>query len=181
MKTTSEQKRILTKAKNGDRDAMAELIENNRDNVFALAYRMTGNRDDALDITQETFVKAIENIRNFKGKSTIATWLYSIAANLSRDYLRKRIRRDSVSLDEAGLSDKSDSPIDTIDEDERKKLVRRAIAELPPATRAAFVLRYDRNLPIAEIAGVLRKSEGTIKAQLFEAVKRIRTILKIEE
>jgi len=160
---------------------MAAIIEENQQNIFALAYRMTGNRDDALDITQETFVRAMENIRRFKGKASISTWLYSIAANLSRDFLRKNKNCVTVSLEEDWNPESGQSVLEDLDNSERRLLVRKAIIALPPKMRAAFILRYDKSLSISEIAAILHKSEGTIKAQLHEAVKRIRKILKIEE
>jgi len=168
---------IINRAKEGDKDAMAVLIENNQKNVFALAYRMTGNRDDALDITQDTFIKAFRGIKRFRGDSKISTWLYTIASNLSKDHLRKHGRIDVVSLEEDWLKAGTASPYEETSHNERKELVKRAIAALPPKMRAAFVLRYEENLPLAEIAQILGKSEGTVKAQIHQATEKIRALV----
>ncbi len=176
MKTEHE---ILTRAKEGDRDAMAAIIENNQKKIFSLAYRMTGNREDALDIAQDTFVKAMTNIGKFRGDSSVSTWLYSIAANLSRDHLRKHANRFSVPLEEAWICTGEDSPLEIAEEKDRRELVRRAVGSLPPAMRAAFSLRYNENLSISEIAQALGKSEGTIKAQISQSVGKIQKFLKL--
>ena len=168
---------IIKRAKDGDQEAMAFLIEDNQKNVFALAYRMTGNRDDALDITQDTFIKAIRGIKRFRGDSKISTWLYSIASNLAKDHLRKHGRIDLVSLEESWLKAGADSPFEKTSDHERAKLVKRAITALPPNMRAAFILRYEKDLPLHEIADILGKSEGTIKAQIFQAKDKIRAFL----
>lgn len=168
---------IIRRAKDGDQSAMATLIENNQKNVFALTYRMTCNRDDALDITQDTFVKAMRSIGKFRGDSKFSTWLYTIASNLSKDHLRKLSRIDIVSLEEDWLKAGTASPFDETSEKERQELVKRGIAALPPQMRAAFVLRFEENLPIAEIAKILDKSEGTIKAQIHNAVEKIRALI----
>lgn len=168
---------IIKRAKDGDQDAMAVIIENNQNNVFALAYRMTGNRDDAMDITQDTFIKAMRGLKRFRGDSKLSTWLYSIAANLSRDHLRKHGRINVVSLEESWLKAGTDSPFEETSDHERAELVKRAIAALPPKMRAAFVLRYEEDLPIAEIADILDKSQGTIKAQIYQAKEKIRALI----
>ncbi len=169
---------IIQRAKDGDQGAMATLIENNQKNIFALAYRMTGNRDDALDITQDTFIKAMRSIRKFRGDSKFSTWLYTIASNLSKDHIRKLGRIDVVSLEEDWLKAGNVSPFEETYEKERQELVKRGIAALPPQMRAAFVLRFEDNLPISEIAKVLDKSEGTIKAQIHTAVEKIKALIE---
>lgn len=139
---------------------------------------MTGNRDDALDITQETFVKALENIRKFRGESLISTWLYSIAANVAKDLLRRSSKRTFVDIDEVVISADSRTPLSILEEKDERRFVREAVLSLPPKARAAFVLRFEKGLPISEIAGILKKSEGTIKAQLHDGVVRIRAKLE---
>lgn len=178
MRKMDNEKQILERAKKGDKDAMAAIIENNQRNVFALAYRMTGNRENALDIAQDTFIKAIHNVKKFRGDSKISTWLYSIAANVSRDHLRKHGRVDFVPLEETWIKSADDSPLKITEENEKRDLVRRGISTLPPKMREVFVLRYEENLPIAEIAEVLNRSQGTVKAQIFQATEKIRAFVQ---
>lgn len=171
---------VIKKAKQGDRDAMAQIIRNNQENVFALAYRMTGSREDALDISQDVFVKAIKGIKKFKGKSAISTWLYSITANTCKDFLRKNKSHQDVELDNVFLRSQIESPIDNIEIKDRRRLVRDALESLPEGVRAAFILRYENELQIDDIAEALGKAPGTIKAQLHDAVKRLRKIIGVE-
>ena len=160
--------------KSGDTEARARFIEENQKNVFGLAFRMTGNRDDAMDITQETFVRALEKIKGFRGDALISTWLYTIAANVARDYLRRSSRHSIVSLDDEVLVANSRSPLEELEDKDKRLFVRRVMMSLPVKMRAAFTLRFERGLPISEIAKLLHRSEGTIKAQIHDAVIRIR-------
>ena len=180
MENSPNNKSLIERAKKGDKDAMARIIENNQKNVFALAFRMTGNREDALDITQETFLRAMNSIGKFRGDSGLGTWLYSIAANLSRDFLRRRSVRKFDNFDDLVIASGGVDALEKLDRRDRKEFVRSALASLPPSMRAAFVLRYDRGLKMKEIAEALGKAEGTIKAQLHTAVGKIRDLLEKE-
>jgi len=181
MAVTDEKKEFFDLLKSGDTEACARLVEDNQKNIFGLAFRMTGNRDDAMDITQETFVRALENIKRFRGDSLISTWLYTIAANIARDFLRKSSKRRFVSTDDEILVGNSRSPLEELVEKDKRLFVRKTMMSLPPKTRAAFVLRFEKGLPISEIAKALNKSEGTIKAQIHNAVYRIKTALEAQD
>lgn len=172
----SAKKALLKRLKEGDRDAITEVIEDNQRSIFALAYRFTGNREDAKDITQETFMKAIKNIKSFRGDSEISTWLYAIASNLLRDKARKNKGFETTTLDEEIIAD-NPSPLEQYEMKERKSIVRKALKSLPPEMRTAFLLRFESGLKIAEIAKATGKSEGTIKAQIHDALSRVRKIM----
>lgn len=174
MNDATNKEAFLDLLKRGDPSAQAKFVRENQENIYGLAFRMTGNREDSLDITQETFVRALENIKKFRGESLLSTWLYSIAANVSRDLLRRNSKRSFVDIDEVVVSADSRTPLSILEEKDERQFVRKAVLSLPPKARAAFVLRFEKGLPISEIAGILKRSEGTIKAQLHDSVKRIR-------
>ncbi|MCK5834063.1 sigma-70 family RNA polymerase sigma factor [bacterium] len=178
MEFNNKNEQFLDLLRSGDKNARTQFVRDNQKNIFGLAFRMTGNRDDALDITQETFMKALKNIKKFRGDSLISTWLYTIAANLSRDYLRRNSRRTFVEIDDNTVSADSRSPLSILEERDKRLFVRKALMALPPKTRVAFSLRFEKGLPISEIAKVLKKSEGTIKAQLHNAVYKIKSLLE---
>lgn len=89
--------RLMQKAKRGDHSAFAELVDKYRDKIFAYLYRMVGNREDALDLAQETFLRIFSNLRNFQLGQPFKPWLYRIATNLAIDHLRRR--RPTIALD----------------------------------------------------------------------------------
>ncbi|HHS49979.1 MAG TPA: RNA polymerase sigma factor [candidate division Zixibacteria bacterium] len=178
MVVKTQNEAFLDLLKRGDRTAGEKFIRDNQENVFGLAFRMTGNRDDALDITQETFVKALDNIKKFRGDAMLSTWLYAIAANVSRDFLRRSSRATFVEIDDNIISADSRSALADLEEKDDRRLVREAMLSLSPKMRAVFVLRFEKGLPIAEIAKALKKSEGTVKAQIHEGVKKIRAIVE---
>lgn len=165
--------------RDGDKDAIALFIEENQKNIFALAYRFTGNRDDAKDITQETFLKAIQNIKKFRGDSSPATWLYAIASNLLKDRATKNESASMTTIDENTTVD-CPSFAEEFEASEERAIVLKALRSLPEEMRTAFILRFDRGLKIGEIARAIGKSEGTIKAQIHEALIKIRKIAGVE-
>ncbi|MEW6320798.1 MAG: RNA polymerase sigma factor [Acidobacteriota bacterium] len=162
----------------GDGSAFDELYRQHSTRLYNLAYRMAGSVDDADDLLQDIFLLAYRKLSSFRGESTLGTWLYRLAMNHCLDVLRSRQTRmgqrtDSLDDDEAmpvASPAPALGPVSRID-------LERAIASLPPACRAAFLLHDVEGLGHQDVASVLGISEGTSKSQVHKARLRIRAYL----
>ncbi|MBU0507898.1 RNA polymerase sigma factor [bacterium] len=162
----------------GNERAFNELVIRHRRGVFATAVGMVGNTEDAEDITQEVFVRAFQSIDGFRGDSAFFTWLYRITVNLCLNHLRQRKVRTFLGLDQMeGLLPRSEAADERVELAELSALARAAIAKLPDKQRAVFILRHFQELPHAEIARIMDRDEGTIKANYFQAVRKMRKAL----
>jgi len=149
--------------------------------TVSLAYRWTGNREDAFDITQEAFIRMWRMLPAWKVKASISTWLYRVVTNLAIDHLRRRNRLREVNLEEVAPPperSKKHHPREALQGKEAGKSIKRAVAELPERQKAVFILRHYQGLPLKEIARVQNCSLGAVKANLFQALKKLRTKLK---
>ena len=157
----------------GNTDAFDTLMQRHEDKIFALASRMTGNRHDALDATQEAFISAFRNAHRFKGNSAFSTWLYRIAINACTDLLRRKKRQVPVEDVEAGQSPRSitdDVPL-RID-------LRRALAELTPDHREAVIMHDIGGYPYEEIAAITGVQLGTVKSRISRGRKKLAETLE---
>lgn len=174
---------LVKRAQGGDNGALEELVGRYETKVYSLVYRMLGNREDAEDALQDTFVNVIRALGRFEARSSFSTWLYRIAANSALTKLRKRGRQDkseSEFLEEvysvqqqarsqATLPDWSTSPDEALLTGEARQVLDEAIDELPEAYRVVFVLRDIENLPANEVAEVLDLSVPAVKSRLHRA------------
>ena len=167
----SEQ-RLVWLAKTGDTEAFSELVSLFESKVYRAAYALTGNEEDAKDLSQETFVKAYRGIGRFRGKSSFFTWLYRILLNSFNTWLRKRARtvellenhrRQSVAADFAGSST-SNSQLSS--DRESVDRVYRAISSLPHEQRMVIVMRCLEDMTYREIARAMSCSIGTVKSRI---------------
>ena len=177
---------MLKKAKNGDPDAFENIIKEHQTMIYNIAYRISGNRDDAFDISQDAMLKMYKNLQYFEGTSKLSTWIYRIVTNTALDFMRKNRRHAVVSsLDEA--TDSEEAPLQVQSDDptpheqlERKELmkaVENALSELSENHRAVLVLRDINGLSYEEIADILLCSEGTVKSRINRARKALQIIL----
>ena len=179
---------LIHKAQNGDAAAFERLIESYQQPVFNLAYRMTGNYDDASDIAQEALIKVYLNISKFKKNSKFSTWVYRIATNACLDEIKKRKKHQTFSIsedietDEGPIIREFEDPSANVEENferkERQKVISDAIAELPENHRVIIVLRDINGLAYDEIAAALKCSEGTVKSRISRARDALYEILK---
>ena len=159
----------------GDQRAFDRIVERYEKKIFAIGFRIVGNEDEALDIAQETFIKAYEHIGSFHGDSKLFTWLYRIATNCSINALRKK------KLMEVFLSGKERSYSSTPSPDPEQQFdaimvrerVYRAVETLPPKQKSVFILRQFEGLRFAEIAVIMKRSVGGVKATYFHAVRKL--------
>ena len=186
---------LVEKAKGGDEDAFASLMDQYERFVYNVACRVLSaagqSLDQAEDISQETFVKVWRNLSGFRGDCTFSTWLFRIAVNCAKDSVRSAARHPASSLSYAGEEDEDgvtewDIPVtsgDTVPEDavERRELilaVRRAVESLPDDQRQVIVLRDLHGLPYQEISAVLGLELGTVKSRVSRGRANLKTILE---
>lgn len=184
----SEDAVLVERAKAGDRSAFGELVELHQKRVYAVAYGILRNREDAWDVAQETFVKAYRHLGRFEGQASFYTWIYRIAYNLSIDHYRSKGRKAAVHFDddaamESAIKDharpvSNANPVELSDREELSRVLNDAINRLSDKHRAIIVLREVEGLSYEEIADVLGVPKGTVMSRLFHARKNLQTILQ---
>ena len=170
--------KLLRKAKNGDRDAFGELFRKYEKRVFRVARRMCGSDDEAWDITQDAFIRAMQAMDRFDTRFRFFTWIYRITTNLAINYSKKKMRRREVHFEEAysaeGQQVIEDNLADRAAGEQLANSVSKAVDKLTPALRAVFVLRVDQQLSYSEIAESLDIAMGTVMSRLNRARDKIR-------
>jgi RNA polymerase sigma-70 factor, ECF subfamily len=185
-----ESEQLISRAKKGDMDAFAALFEGLRSMVFLVASKLVGPVD-ADDVVMETFLKAWKAIPNFRGDSSLKTWVYRMTHNCAMDLIRSRQRRAErhVQADGEGerdlLADMPDPAAKGADElvaeSELAHRVGRALQQLPEAHRVAVALRYTDGLSYTEIAAATGVSIGTVMSRLFNGKRKLRRILEADD
>jgi len=176
----------VAQARGGDPDAFRVLVERHSHSVFRLAFRMTGNEQDAEDLVQETFLRAYRQLARFDGRASFGTWLYRIAANCSLDLIRVRKRRQEqqAPAEEEGrelaaaVAADAPTPDRIAFSSELKQLLAPALGRLSPMERTAFVLRHYEGMPMEDIARALDVQAGAAKHSVFRAVQKLRRALE---
>jgi RNA polymerase sigma-70 factor, ECF subfamily len=174
---------ILRRAKAGDSRAFSLLVERYQRRVVGVAQAVVHNPDDAVELAQETFVRAYENLGKFESRSSFSTWLYRIAANLAIDFRRREGRHMVLRGEEAEneLDRLPSSQGNSFQETARGELNKRihdALGELTTEHRAVILLREVEGLSYDEISEVLQCPRGTVMSRLHYARNRLKTILK---
>jgi len=169
---------LLRKAKNGDRDAFGELFRKYEKRVFRVARRMCGSDDEAWDITQDAFIRAMQAMDRFDTQYRFFTWIYRITTNLAINYSKKKMRRREVHFEETysadGMQVIEDDLTDRAAGEQLARSISMAVGKLTPALRAVFVLRVDQQLSYSEIAESLDIAIGTVMSRLNRARSKIR-------
>jgi RNA polymerase sigma-70 factor, ECF subfamily len=180
--------RLVEALQAGEEAAYEELIERFQQPVFSLVQRLIDDSADANDVTQDVFLKVFRNISQFRGQSTLKTWIYRIAVNEGHNRRRwfGRHRKPEVGLensDDTGrsyvdcLSDSSRSPFDLVLNEERRAAIEKSLATLNPVFRSAVVLRDIEDLSYEEIADLLEVSLGTVKSRILRGREALRQSL----
>jgi len=165
---------IIKKAKNGDHDALTELVSSYSERIYNLALRILRNREDAEDVLQETFLTVLQKLDTFDGRSNFFTWLYRIATNASLMKLRKKKLvftelPDSPRHPEEKFVDWSQDPSLNIQNKEVKKIIDESISQLSEIYRTVFILRDIENLSIKDTSKILNITEENVKIRLRRA------------
>jgi RNA polymerase sigma-70 factor (ECF subfamily) len=186
---------LVERSRKGDQDAFRQIFERYRRRAYALALGVVHDRDAALDVVQDAFLRAYRALDGFEGTASVYTWLYRIVMNVAIDHLRKRGRQKAVDYDDAVAHLEEESPADTaalvpqlVRGNPAKELARReirekidgALATLSPNHRAVLVMREVDGLSYEEMAKVMKCSKGTIMSRLFHARKNMQRLLLAE-
>jgi RNA polymerase sigma-70 factor (ECF subfamily) len=174
---------VLARARQGDSEAFQTLVERHSRRAFQLAFRITGNEQDAEDVVQESFIRAYRQLSRFEARAHFATWLHRIVANCSVDVIRsRRARYEHASTD---LLEPAEQPETDLPNPERlaasaqiQRTVAAAMSELSPLERAAFTLRHYEGRSIAEIGKTLGLGTSATKHSVFRAVRKLRAALE---
>ncbi len=185
--TREEEARLVREIRDGDGDAFETLVREHQTRVYNLALRMTGSPEDALDISQETFLKAWRTLGKFRGDCSLGSWLYRIASGLSIDLLRKNKRRQTekiVSLDDPGedgrpleLPDLREEPQVILEREENRQIVWECLEKLPEEQKQILILREVSGLSYEEIGAAMDLEPGTVKSRLFRAREKLAKLL----
>jgi len=168
-------------AQAGNDTAFRELVESNMRRVYSLALKYTGSHQDADDASQEAFIRAYKSLPKFKGNARFSTWIYRIAVNCCISLKRKQSRWGDCLDEEFAHHIEDDDAFNQEQQTMSKQtraMVGAAIETLSPQQRAVFVMKYLQQKKIREIADVLECAEGTVKQQLYRAVRKMRDELK---
>ncbi len=174
----SEQ-RLVWLARSGDREAFSELVSLFEAKVYRAAYALTGNQEDAKDLSQETFIRAYRGIGRFRGRSSLFTWLYRILLNSYKTSLRskRRIPEMAGSGVPAASTNSSSSDSQVASDREAVDRVYKAISSLPHDQKMVIVMRCLEDMTYREIARVMRCSIGTVKSRIHYARLSLRRTL----
>ena len=168
-----EEQELISRLREGDSEAINKIVEQYKGPLFAFILRMVNNHEAAEDLFQETWLRVIRSIRNFRGDSKLSTCVFSIALNLCRDTERKRKRWFHVSIDEYEESLSQEIGIDPV-RILKAQQVRKIVAGLPVKMREVIVLRYYHDLSNQEISEIINCPVHTVKSRSYRALKIIR-------
>ena len=177
---------LVRKAQKGDMGAFEELVARHRDKIYARAYSMMRNEDDAVDLSQEAWVKGWQRLAQFQGESSFATWMTRIVINLCLDQLRKQKRHRTESIEE--LDEESGgverqmpavtiNPTERLERGELRQRIDKALGQLSHEHRTALVLHEFEDMEYKEIAKAMGCSIGTVMSRLFYARRKLAVLL----
>jgi RNA polymerase sigma-70 factor (ECF subfamily) len=181
---------LIDRFRSGDETAFEEVVRRYQERIFQFVHRVVRDTEEAADITQETFIRAYGKLGGFRGDSSLFTWLYRIALNMSINCLRKRKLRSFVPLWDSTESEfrpdefrpdefwAQGGPEEDMAASRLRTRVEEAISGLPPRQRSIFVLRQYDQLSHREIAEVVGSSEGAVRAGYFHALRKLRCALQ---
>lgn len=175
---------LVARSRGGDHESFNQLVVRWERPIYALAYRVIGREDDARDVCQETFLRAFRSLPGFKGQAKFSSWIYRIALNLCRDWIRRERRAPFVEVPEGlQLGDLSPSvPADSVDEQaSRRELgdhVARAMEQLTPEQRTTIVLKEYEGFTFSEIAELQGVPLSTVKTRLYQGLAVLRRELR---
>ena len=174
----SEDTDLVRRCLAGEDSAFTMLVTKYRRQVYAIAFRFTGNHEEADDLVQDTFIKAYQHLNGFRGEAAFKTWLFRITTNLSINANKSsRVSKDSGQEPDEHWRAQSPRPIQNLIDQQRQRELYQAIAQLPPKQKQTLMLKTFGHMTCEEVASIMKCSSGTVKANVFNALKRLKTIL----
>jgi RNA polymerase sigma-70 factor (ECF subfamily) len=166
---------LVTAAKAGDKAAFTKLVEATTAEMYTLAFRLTGNAEDAQDVVQEAYVRAYKGLKKFRGDAEFTSWMYRITANCANTHLARSARHRHEAIDEADeFTDERPGPEARLGSADDRYVLNQALQSLSPEMRAVVVLRDVYDMPHEAIAAELGISEGAAKVRLHRARRKLR-------
>ncbi len=173
-----DEENLVRRAQQHDQTALTQIYEENFDKIYRYIVLKIGERTEAEDMTQQVFLNAFKSISSFKWKGTpFSAWLYRIAHNQIVDYLRKKSKRPTVSLDESMTAAAGNNPEKTAEQNLDIQNLVTAANNLTEAQREVISLRFAGELPVAQVARIMGKSEGAVKALQHSAIISLRKVM----
>ena len=183
----AEEMVLVDRARNGDLKAYDELVRRYQERIYATVYHMTSNHEDANDLAQESFVKAFQALKSFKGGSSFYTWLYRIAVNKTINFLKQRKNRQHMSLNDLDFNAEHNPDLVALISDktprrdaglsELQEKLNAALLKLSESHRLAVVLHDVQGLSHEEIAKIMHCNIGTVRSRLFYARQQLQALL----
>lgn len=175
---------LVDRISSGDSTAFQEFVELYKKKIYYIAYDITGDHDDAEDVSQEVFIKVFRSLKTFRRNAKITSWLYQISVNASIDLLRKKSSKPEKSMDDIeradiqeslpGTGTRAQNPEKSAEDFLIQKHISQALQKVSPKERSVFVMRHYNELKIREIAEILSISPGTVKALFYRATRKLR-------
>jgi RNA polymerase sigma-70 factor (ECF subfamily) len=176
--TGGEERELVARFKSGDQAAFNQLVRLCQKRVYAVAFRMVRDEEEAKDLAQEVFVKMYSALPDFRGEASVFTWAYRATINLSINHLRRKKIISWVPLLEAEEKpEESKEGLSDMETARLKQAIAEAVKKLPPKQRAIFILRHYEELGNEEIAEIVGKSVGAVKANYFQALQKMKKYL----
>ena len=182
-----EEPLLVRKAQAGDMLAYDELVKRNQERIYATVYHMTANHEDANDLAQETFIKAFQALKSFKGDSSFYTWIYRIAVNKTINFLKQRKNRTHMSLNDLDLQTENDPELVALISDktprrdlnlvELQEKLNEAMRKLSEVHRLVVTLHDVQGLSHEEVAKIMDCNIGTVRSRLFYARQQLQAHL----
>jgi len=174
---------LIERSRKGDSEAFGVLVERYQRRVVGVALAVVHNQDDAIELAQETFVRAYENLSKFESRSSFSTWLYRIAANLAIDFWRREgrhvvLRGEDAETEIGKLPTTAGDSFKEVSRSELSARLKQALEELTPEHRVVILLREVEGMSYDEISDVLQCPRGTVMSRLHYARTHLRNILK---
>jgi RNA polymerase sigma-70 factor (ECF subfamily) len=170
--------RLLARIKDGEKEAFAELVRLHQRKIFTLAYGFFRDRDDALEIVQETFMRVYEKIGSYRPDHSLQSWIYRLARNLCVDYYRKHAKKRKLEDGFDRVPDRhlvsADNPQAAWESRQTAEAIERAVQNLSQRQKEVFSLKYRQGMKLYQVAETMAVSLGTVKALHHRALKRIR-------
>jgi RNA polymerase sigma-70 factor (ECF subfamily) len=186
---------LVRRAQEDDLWAAEQLVRRYQKKVYSLAYQMSfGDREEALDLTQESFLRVFRSIKRFRGDSSFHTWLYRIVVNACMDARRRRGRWSKVffsrrtnengqtnpdkDIEDSAMADDKSDPLSAVSSEQLKRDIKKALSALSKKQQIIFQLKVFQEMSIPEIAQTMGLAEGTVKSHLFRATQSVRNLLQ---